>query len=530
MTTLPFLIDVNASFGKGATGGNEFPELDLRLKHMDRLGIGRALVWNVESRMNNAGASNRRLFAEFDRTPGAEGRIIPTPTVSGLMTYEAGAVAELKDQLTKRGLRALRFTNVFGRLSLCQAEPVIRAIRQLKPFIIMRHDETNLQDVLDFTDIFPEIPIVVTEVMWGPCINLFDLMRRRRNIVADISWLHSDGAIELAVKHFGAARVVFGTGNKCHNGAAVAALARAEISQKDREMIACGNLQRLLGGKSKPAAAGRAVGTGRPGTLWKKLISGEKLGVDIVDAHGHIGPSGGYVLEIQDEVPQLKRAAKIMDGLGVKTMIASGMQALMGDPVEGNDLIEQLMAPYGGRFLGYLTFNPCYAGELASRFKRYFSGKIFVGFKTLSGYWRVKIDDPRYRPMWEYADRHRLPILNHTWGRDEILLLKDVVGKYPDAQFLLGHSGGSSEGIAESAELARKNPNVHLEFCGSFVNTSSWEETLGRMDHRQVVFGTDAMVHDFNWEIGRLLSIDVPDNILADILGKNMRRILALRK
>ena len=34
--------------------------------------------------------------------------------------------------------------------------------------------------------------------------------------------------------------------------------------------------------------------------------------------------------------------------------------------------------------------------------------------------------------------------------------------------------------------------------------------------------------HDFNWELGRLLSLDVPDKVLIPILGGNMRRILAL--
>jgi hypothetical protein len=38
------------------------------------------------------------------------------------------------------------------------------------------------------------------------------------------------------------------------------------------------------------------------------------------------------------------------------------------------------------------------------------------------------------------------------------------------------------------------------------------------------------MAHDFDWELGRLLSLDVPDSKLIPILGQNMQRVLARRQ
>ena len=134
--------------------------------------------------------------------------------------------------------------------------------------------------------------------------------------------------------------------------------------------------------------------------------------------------------------------------------------------------------------------------------------------------------------MWEYANRRRLPILIHTWGGgyDSPALLKDIARKYPEASFLLGHTGGSDTGRAEAEALALENPNVYLEWCGSFCSSTLWEDTLKKVNPRQVVFGTDAVAHGIPWELGRLLSLDVPDKILVPILGANMRRILARRK
>jgi predicted TIM-barrel fold metal-dependent hydrolase len=267
-------------------------------------------------------------------------------------------------------------------------------------------------------------------------------------------------------------------------------------------------------------------------TLWPRFLEGKPLGVDVVDAHGHLGPSGGYILEAQEERQQLKACLQSMDAIGIQTFILSGMQALMGSPVEGNDLIETILRPYSDRIVGYLAFNPFYASELTPRFDAYFKGPVFKGFKTLCSYWRVDITDPRFEPMWAYANRHHLPVLNHTWdgGFNGPAMFKDLVKRYPNISFLLGHSGGGDQGREEAEALAQKHSNVYLEWCGSFCSTVLWEDTLKRVNPRQVVFGTDAMVHGFEWELARLLSLDIPDSVLKPILGGNMRRILAQRK
>jgi predicted TIM-barrel fold metal-dependent hydrolase len=517
--------DVNAYFGKACTGAGDFATLRDRLDHMDRLGISRALVWNTESTQNHALSSNQAMLDELSRTPGAAGRIFPALSITNLMVYERDGIASLARQLKVMPCRALRFTNVGRRLTLMQLEPIVRPLRSLKPFIVLKYDQAAGADILEFAATFPEIKLVVTDFMWGSCVGVFELMRRRKNILCDTSWLHSFGAVELVVKHFGADRLIFGTGLKSHSGAAMGALARADLTATQRRQIACGNLDRLTGlGATPPVTLSWTVNT-----LWPRFLKGKPLGVDVVDAHGHLGPSSGYVLEDHEEHAQLQAGLKVMNKIGIKTLIVSGMQAIMGAPAEGNALLETVARPCGERVLGYVSFNPIYASELTPKFDAYFAGPVFKGFKTLCSYWGVKLDDPRFKPMWAYANRHRLPILNHTWGKDDILRLRNVVKRYPQAHFLLGHSGGVDDGRVEAEALACECPNVYLEWCGSFCSTILWEETLRKVALRQVVFGTDAMAHDFNWELARLLSLDLPDKTLAAILGGNMRRILARR-
>ena len=529
MKTAKVWFDVNGSCGKRARGDSDYPTLQDRLDFMNRFGIARSLVWNVEAEQNHAGAANQALVEWIRHTPGARGRIWPAFSVSGLMTYENRGIETLSALMKAEGARALRFANTLGLLSLRQLAPVMMGIREQNPFLVMGHDQAGVDDILDFTARFPDIPLILTNVGWGVCIKVFDLMRQRKNILLDHSWLHTCGAIELVVQHFGADRIVFGTGYPSQNGAALAALARAGISEDQRDQIACGNLERLTG---LPPCVPVPVRAATGNTLWPRFLEGRPVGVDTVDAHGHLGPSGGYVLEAQAEDEQAALAIRMMKAAGIETMMISGLQSLMGGPVSGNDLLEKVLKPHAGRLLGYVAFNPFYADELVPELDRYFAGSIFVGFKTLCDYWNVPITDSRFTPMWEYAQRHRLPVLSHTWdGRyDSPAQFKDLVRQYPDVSFLLGHSGGGERGRVEAVDLARNNPNVFLEWCGSFCCRTPWEKTLREVGAEQVVFGTDAMAHDIHWELGRLLSLDVPDEVLVPILGTNMRRILAMRR
>ena len=522
------LFDANGSFGNPATSPPDCATAAVRLAHMDRLGIARSLVWNVEATQSNPLAANRRLLDEIAHTPGAAGRLVPALAVSGLIAYEGGGIERFAAQMKEGPTRALRFVNVGGRLSLEQCAPVVQAVRHLKPFILVKWGETPARDILDFAALFPDVPIVLTDLIWVCGIGAFDAMRQRKNVLMETSWWHTWEGVALAVKHFGAERVLFGTGYRSHNSAAIAALARAEITEQQRELIAHGNLDRLTGSATEERAGARPAGN----RLWQRLLAGEPLGLDVVDAHAHLGPSAGYVLEHQEERAQIPAVLRVMDKIGESTMIFSSLAALHGSPADGNELARGLIKPYVGRLAMYAGFNPYYADDLVTRFDGWFADPQVVGFKLLCGYWGVPVTDARFEPMWEYADRHRLPVLMHSWSGkiDSPAMARGIVSRHRDLSLLLGHAGGTDDGRAEAEALAAEFPNVFLETCGSFCTTRRWEDTLKAVPVSQVVYGTDAAAHDIHWELGRVLSLDVSEEVLTPILGQNMRRVLARRQ
>jgi predicted TIM-barrel fold metal-dependent hydrolase len=331
--------------------------------------------------------------------------------------------------------------------------------------------------------------------------------------------------------------LIFGTGYKSNNGASIASLVHAEITPEQTRMIAHSNLERLLGIKT-PLSGTRPVTGDR---LWHKLLRREPLGTDIVDGHTHLSRTLAK-WDDHDETRidrHAQLALKSMDTMGVRSMIIAEYTVYDPDLSGGKTWMEDHLDAYGDRFHGYfsgLAFRSHDTDKMISRMDEIFSRAYYSGFKMHNNHWSIPVTDPCFIPVWKYADAHRLPILLHTWNDiyDAPKMLNEIVPRYPNAIFLLGHSGNEDRPDAE--KLALDNPNVYLEWCGSFLNTTDWRETLERLGNRRIVYGSDFISweakwgHDPAWEMGRLLSLDVPDETLIPILGSNMRSILSRKR
>ena len=105
-------------------------------------------------------------------------------------------------------------------------------------------------------------------------------------------------------------------------------------------------------------------------------------------------------------------------------------------------------------------------------------------------------------------------------------MLLPIMKAYPNAVFLLGHAGGDDRGRLEAEEAVMVSPNAYLEFCGSFSSHIPWRETVKRVGGERILYGSDATFHNPAWELGRIISSDIPIDDLELILSGNIRRIL----
>ena len=101
------------------------------------------------------------------------------------------------------------------------------------------------------------------------------------------------------------------------------------------------------------------------------------------------------------------------------------------------------------------------------------------GIKLAHAHQQMRLDDERYYPIYEVSQRLQKPMYLHTGTSPnpgtrteppyaDPAYLEDAVRKYPDAIFILGHSGYDTYNKAltfvdSAVRLAAKYPNVYME-------------------------------------------------------------------
>lgn len=533
----PFYLNVNGKYGLGAYEQPDFATLAELLKHMDRLGIWQTVAYHSNARDLHPVFGNRFLLEDIENTPGAAQRVIPAFAANPAMLMGKGEMEHLIAHLASGQVGVVVLFPVTNRFRFVEYRRVFDRIRKYRPVIMMDVTEMTSEDLEDLAHMAPEYPelnFVMKQVMWWQYSRVFDLLHRAENIFCDISWLHTRDAIRFIRDDVSYQRLIFGVGYKSHAAAAIAGLSHARIPQAEKDAAAYDNFVSLLpeAVREKVMANRKAIDDQINNRFWKALIAEKPLDdVLVIDAHTHIGPfaRSWYIPEneIEDQVATLKQD---MARYGIDKIVSQPETALFGQPIEGNRMVERAIDDRE-RFRGNLVFNPIYS-ELYTEelLDEFFKGGYFCGFKLCPEYLGVPIEKPNYQLVWDYANKHHMHILFHSWEGNcaTAKQIAAIARNYPDATFIIGHTGGGTEGRRESEAIAQdpQYANCVFEFCGTFTTDVCWEDSFKKIDYRRVVFGTDTVVHEISWELGRLLSLDIPEEWIEVILGQNMQKIL----
>src|SRR6185312_15150508 len=269
----------------------------------------------------------------------------------------------------------------------------------------------------------------------------------------------------------------------------------------------------------------------------------------VVDVHTHITVSAksknGVGLAAQRTyLGQPDELLSVMDRKNIHSMVN-----LTGGYDDGLvEVISKYDKKYPGRF--YSMTEPCYERFLDSNYPRIQANEIERAYragakglkilKTLGLYLRenitsgklVRIDDPRFDPMWDTCGQLNMPVAIHVsdpiafftptdrfneryeelnqhpdWsfhGRDfpsnaELLEARNrVFAKHPKTQFLVLHVGNFSEDLDNVSENLARFPNMTVDIAARIGE-------LGRQPRRsrkffdqyqdRILFGTDATPH-----------------------------------
>jgi predicted TIM-barrel fold metal-dependent hydrolase len=251
----------------------------------------------------------------------------------------------------------------------------------------------------------------------------------------------------------------------------------------------------------------------------------------LIDAHCHLGVHSDFYIPFNSHREQFDYYRKTMDRVGVDYSCVSMLKALSGIDIESNYTLQDYME-IDGRILGWVVYSP-YLIEKSMKIidKCIESSRRFIGLKIHPDWNRCALDSDKYIPVWEYADSKRLPVLIHTWCSkySDPSLLADIIKKYKNTKFLLGHSGGVEPAVSSAISLASQYDNVYLDLTGAFIYSNLWlEDYIKRISIKKMLFSSDMVFNNICWEVGNILYANIEDNEKKDILGLNAKRVLGI--
>ena len=240
----------------------------------------------------------------------------------------------------------------------------------------------------------------------------------------------------------------------------------------------------------------------------------------ILDFHAHMNESDfGYMPAASPE-----SMLKCMDACNTILTCFCSHNALAGTDRKGDrDVVEK----YPERFKAYHIVLSRYL-DVETDIKSVEENQdIYVGFKFLCDYYGVALSDERHKPYFEYANQHRLLVLSHTWGKSKFNgpeIAEEILEKYHNLVFIAGHSFFGE--WDKAVDLARKYPNLYLELTAVHAVRGPIDYFVEKIGSERILFGVDLPWFSYYNGIGALLSADISDEDMRNILYRNGKKLL----
>jgi len=252
----------------------------------------------------------------------------------------------------------------------------------------------------------------------------------------------------------------------------------------------------------------------------EKAFAGEPLDECLViDAHGHWGPENR---DFPFPDASVESAIATMDHIGIDLFCASSIVGCYGYASFGNRSVIEALAARPDRFFGYMTANVRDRDTIGPELERCWDAGM-RGVKIHSA--AAAYDHPNHDLIFAFANERRMPLLAHTWG-GELDLLEPAIVKYPDINWLMGHSG-----FVDPDKYIRFGldfENVFLETCCSVCPRGLIERFVEAGLADKIVWGSDMHFLGPESQLGRVLFAQIDPADKEKILGLNAKRALRL--
>ena len=243
----------------------------------------------------------------------------------------------------------------------------------------------------------------------------------------------------------------------------------------------------------------------------------------VIDFHGHSGRMDN--LGMKDDPALMLKA---MDMVGID--ITCQFHIFFPDGTTSNDLNARFIAQHPDRFVGFAYVSPNMPERMVPELTRAIDELGFIAIKLYPPYTPWEINQPQWHPIYEFADERNLTIIFHTdaFRQNRPRFLADIAPRYPNANFVAGHSGNTPEARAEGIAAAQAHPNVYLETCSTFRTPGVIEQLVNEAGADRVLFGSDVPLMDPRPQLGKIITADISDSAKRQVLGENARRLLKI--
>lgn len=222
------------------------------VQEMDYIGIDQALTYHATARQYQTRQGNQLLMREIAPYP----RLVACWVVQPHQTGEFDTPDELVRRMAEAHVRVVRFfpgiTDQRIFISPWTTGPLFEALAAariplLLDFNFFRRDEPDWHTIAEILTAYPDLPLILVRIGSRSDRTLYPLLQRFSNVYLETSGYNAFRGIEAICRRFGAERLIFGTGMPFNaGGGAVAALTYAQIDDHEKQLIASGNLVRLL--------------------------------------------------------------------------------------------------------------------------------------------------------------------------------------------------------------------------------------------------------------------------------------------
>jgi predicted TIM-barrel fold metal-dependent hydrolase len=507
-----------------------FYEVGDLVKEMEYHGIGGALVYHALAKESSPPIGNDLLLEEIKGHP----ELLPCWVVMPHQTGEMPSPHELVEDMKKKGVKAVRMypdEHAFsfdgrtcgGLLSQLEAE----RIPLLLDLQMTRSKGYNWGALGRMCESYPNLPIILTRMNWLSNRHIYPLLEEFKNLYVETSFYQVHRGIEDFCMRFGAGRLIFGTRMPiCSPGASIMMITHSDIPEKEKRMIAGGNLGRLLKLDEIPGKANE------PHPDDDGMLSQARRGLPItghliIDAHVHIGPLREF--HIPSDAPE--GVIKSMDTIGIDKAVVSSLLAIQSDYKLGNNMVAEAIRKYPGRIVGYAVANPHFKEGIEAELKRCFDELKMSAIKIHPAWHEYPPDGGNYRPVWEFAKKRRGVVLAHTGGsEEEMAKYEKLSSQYPEVTFILAHAGNSYKTVDNYIRVAKKRDNIFLEITFSSVPFGIVEHLVEGAGADKVIYGSDMTYRDPKPQLGWVIYAKISEEDKKKVLGTNMARILEKSK